>query len=177
MNRKDLRRLYDVREEIDPRTGKDVKRAYYIGKYLSIDVAEKRRITPLLWAVWAAMAIAFLMGGCTVNMASRCVWIMPFYISCLLPLFYMATALWRLRGLKETIDEVQKSEILDSISQAGLGLAVLGGLWAAGDVVFLLVSSWVSLGMELLFLLCALVTLAGGLITVRLMKRLPARDQ
>lgn len=177
MNRRDLRRLYDVRMEIDPKTGKDVKRAYYIGKYLSIDVAEKRRITPLLWAVWAAMAIAFLMGGCTVNMASRCVWIMPFYISCLLPLFYMATALWRLRGLKETIDEVQKSEILDSISHAGLGLAALGGLWAAGDVVFLLVSSWVNLGMELLFLLCALVTLAGGLMTVRLMKRLPARDK
>ena len=177
MNRRDLRRLYDVREEIDPKTGKDVKRAYYIGKYLTIDVAEKRRITPLLWAVWAMMAAAFLIGGCTVNMASRCVWIMPFYISCLLPLFYMVTALWRLRGLGETIDEAQKIDVLDSLTHACQGLAVLGGLWLAGDVVFLFVSSWVSLGMELLFLLCAAATLAGGVAATRLMKMIGVREK
>ena len=176
MNRRDLRKLYDVRMEIDPKTGKDVKRAYYIGKYYALDVAEKKRVTPLLWALWAAMAAAFLTGGCTVNMASRCVWVMPFYVSCLLPLFYLGTALWRMRGLKETIDQVQKADVLDSAAHAGLGLAVLGGLWTAGDVVFLLVSSWVSLGMELLFLLCAVITAAGGFATQRVMKRLDVRE-
>ena len=177
MRQREMAKLYEVRMEIDPKTGKDVRVAYYKGKYFTVDAARKRRVTPVLWAAWALALAAFLTGGCTVNFGSRCPWVLPCYVCCMLPLFYLAMALWKVTRMGEVIDEVQKADGLASALHAGAGLAVLGALWVAGDAVFLFTGTYLSLGMELLFLLCGAVTAAAGCVTAALMKGLPAAEK
>ena len=177
MNRRDMRRLYEIRQEVDPRTGKDVRVAHYIGKYFTIDAARKRRMLPLLWAAWALALAAFLTGGCTVNYGSRCPWVLPGYVCCMLPLFYLAIALWKITRMGAVIDEVQKIDGLDSALHSGVGLAALGAWWTIGDAVFLAIGAYPALGMELAFLACGVITALAGAAIALAAKRIPAAEK
>lgn len=167
MRRKELMKLYTVDNRVDPITGRDKKVARYTGKRYRVDMAAKRRLLPVLWATVALILAAFVAGGLLNNPGSRCMWVLPFYMFCMLPLCYGLMAAVRLTRMKEIITEVDMADGVRSMGNSALGLTILGALWAATDVVFLILGGGgQSVAREIVFLLCGMVT-AGSAFALR----------
>ncbi len=176
MKREKLKQLYEVTWERDEKNGRPRRRTRYVGKRYALDLEARNRLRPPLAAAAALGVAAFLAGGLINSQGSHCLWVLPFYALCALPLFYFALAVARIARLKAEIDEIALEESLGSARRSAGGLAALGALWTAADAVFLLGTGPAPLGQELLFLACGAACAAAGGLALRLLRGLTPRE-
>ena len=173
MKREAWRRLHEVRIEPHPRTGKPRQVTHYIGRYYAVDTAARDRLRPWMLLEAVGAAALFLTGGLVNSLGSHSLWVLPFYALTLLPLMYLGLSLSRVARVGEQATEVDVAEGFQSLEHSALGLAVLGGLWAAAEGIFMLrAAAAVSWWRELLFLGCGLGCLAAGLLLYRQVRRI-----
>lgn len=169
MRRNEWMKLYTTDYETDPKTGKAKAVSRYIGPWYTLD-GKRRKVCMLqAWLGCALGLAAFAVAGLTPSWGSMCGYVAPWYMLCLLPLFYLLMGAWKLSRLKERFTEIDKHESLGYVRWAGLGLMVLGLVWAITDAVYLLSANWMmTAAQELLFLGCGVVSaLVGGLLAWR----------
>lgn len=157
MRRSDLRKLYTVEEQTNPRTGRTERVLVYIGPRYAMDVEKLRqRRLPMLLALLAHIAL-FLWAGLIPASAQRCMYVLPFFIMGLLPLFYAMMALSKVWRFGTTIDEEQRTEGLLSMQHAAMGLLALDALWVITDAVYLVLNrTMFVIPYDLIFLGCAI---------------------
>lgn len=138
LRRSEWMKLHETVTATDPQTGRTKKTLRYIGKRYRLDALEARR-TLVRAAVLTALALAaFLLPGLTRARASQCVYVLPPYMLCALPLFYLLMALARLARAGSELTEIDLTDGLRSGRRSAVGLTALGALWTAGCAVFLL---------------------------------------
>lgn len=163
MRRAEMQKLFTTEYQMDPKTGKDKLVQRYTGSWYTLDKKPRRTCGWLCLAGWVLALAAFITAGVLPTWAGLCNYVVPWYILCMLPLFYLLLGSFRLLQLKEQFTEIDKSESLGYIKTSGIGLAVLGAVWSITTIIFLLVSDkTMMLANELIFLACAIVNTAVG---------------
>lgn len=169
MRRNEWMKFYTTQYATDPKTGKSKAVSIYIGPWYTMDGKRLKRCMFQAWLSYVLGVAAFAVAGFTPSWGSMCGYVAPWYMLCLLPLFYLQMGAWKLAGLKGHFTEIDKNESLGYVRWAGLGLMVLGLVWTITDGVYLLNAQWtMTAAQELLFLGCGVVSaLAGGLLAWR----------
>ncbi len=163
MRRAEMQKLFITEYQVDPETGKDKAVTRYTGTWYTLDKKQRRSSAIVCLVVWVLALAAFITAGVLPTWAGLCHYVVPWYILCMLPLFYLLLGSIKLLRLKEQFTEIDKAESLGYIKTSGLGLAVLGGMWSIATVIFLLVSDkTMMLTNELIFLGCGVVNMAAG---------------
>ena len=163
MRRADMQKLFTTEYQVDPKTGKDKLVQRYTGSWYTLDKKTRRTCGWLCLAGWVLAVAAFITAGVLPTWAGLCNYVVPWYILCMLPLFYLLLGSVKLLRLKEQFTEIDKSESLGYIKTSGIGLAVLGAVWSITTIIFLLVSNKTMMfANELIFLGCAIVNTAVG---------------
>ena len=163
MRRAEMQKLFITEYQVDPKTGKDKAVSRYIGTWYTMDKKLRRTCALLCLAGWVLAVAAFITAGVLPTWAGLCNYVVPWYILCMLPLFYLLLGSVKLLRLKKQFTEIDKSESLGYLKTSGIGLAVLGAVWSITTVVFLLTSNkTMMLANELIFLGCAVVNAAVG---------------
>lgn len=163
MRRRDILKLYTTEYRTDSKTGKEKAVARYTGPLYGIEKKQRRSCAALCWAGWVMGAAAFVLAGLTPCWAQLCSYVAPFFILCLLPLFYLLLGAFKLMRLKEQFTEVDRADSFGYVQRSGLGLIVLGGAWVIATVVFLLLERpEMTLQNELIFLGCGVVSALSG---------------
>jgi len=163
MRRRDVLKLFVTEYETDPATGKEKRVTRYIGPWYTMDAKPRRSCGIVCGIAWLLAAAAFVTAGVIPSWAGLCGYVVPWYILCLLPLFYLLLGFVKLLRLKENFTEVDKSESLGYVQTSGLALAALGGAWSIATVIFLLLNDRsMTLPQELIFMGCGVVTAAVG---------------
>lgn len=177
MRRSDLRKLYTIKEQTNPTTGRKEKLLVYIGKHYTVDIDRLRaRRLPMLLCLLLCTGL-FLWAGFVPATAQRSMYVLPCFIISLLPLGYGWMALIKIWHMHASIDEVQHTEGLLSLQHAALGLTTLHALWFAADAVFTLLNrSLISLPADLIFLLCSIGCTAAGIALHLLIKPFKAEE-
>ncbi|MDO5144405.1 MAG: hypothetical protein Q4E72_07340 [bacterium] len=177
MRRNELRRLYTVQTQTNPDTGREERVLCYIGKHYTVDrrLIRRRRL-PMLLLLLAHCAL-ILWAGLVPAVAQRCMYVLPFFILCLLPLSYALMALYRVWRFGDVIDEVQRSEGLLSVRHSSAGLLVLSIGWLMGDIVFLILNRQLfAIPDDLIFALCAALCTVCSAALWRLTRALDAKE-
>ena len=165
MRKDEWLKLYRTEQEPDEKTGKIKSVTRYIGPWYTVEKKTAKRAAICLWAGLVLSLGAFLTAGLIPTWASMCAYVAPWYILCLLPLFYLAMSTVKITRMKEQITEPQRAEGPLSARRSSLGLALLGGAWTLADVIFLLSGSYVmTMTSELIFLSCGVITTAAGVV-------------
>lgn len=177
MRRNELRRLYTVQTQTNPDTGREERVLCYIGKHYTVDQRLiRRRRLPMLLLLLAHCAL-ILWAGLVPAVAQRCMYVLPFFILCLLPLSYALMALYRVWRFGDVIDEVQRSEGLLSVRHSSAGLLVLSIGWLMGDIVFLILNRQLfAIPDDLIFALCAALCTVCSAALWRLTRALDAKE-
>lgn len=179
MKRGHYRRYYDLRTEVDPSTGKERKRAIYKGTYYRLNLsAQEKRKRALTLILFALLFLGiFLLCGLLNLPSSRCIYVLPFYLFMLFPLFFWLMALCRLFTLPPRFTEPERDQSIGSALRSARGLTVLCGLYVVGAAVFMLMGGASDrLGAELFG---ALAMLAVGVLAFwagRVTQRLPVES-
>lgn len=179
MKRVHYRTYYDLRTVVDPYTGKERKRAIYKGTYyrltLSAREARKRTLTLILSAL--LFLGIFLLCGLLNLPSSRCIYVLPFYLLMLFPLFFWLMALCRLFALPPRFTEPERDQSIGSALRSTRGLTVLCGLYAVGAAVFMLTGGANGrLGAELFAALALLAVGALAFLAGRMARKLPVES-
>lgn len=169
MRRKDILKLFVTEYQMDPDTGRETKVTRYIGPRYTMERKTRIVCGAGSAAAWLTALAAFVTAGVTPSWAGLCGYVVPWYILCLLPLFYLLLGCIRLLRLKEGFTEIDQSESTGYIRLSGIALALLGGAWSIATTVFLLLNDRsMTLPQELLFLGCGVVTTGAGMAAVLL---------
>lgn len=177
MKRDKFNKLYEVTWERNEKTGKPKRVARYIGKYYAVDRTQRDRLRPWMLAEAAVAEAAFLAGGLINTLGSHCMWVFPFYALSILPTIYFTIASIRIFRLKPVVDEIALDGSVLSARRCAAGMLILGGLWTAADVVFLLYyGSAGQLGRELAFLAGGLAIAVAGGLALRQLKALQPQE-
>lgn len=176
MRRKELMKLFTTEYQVDPATGKEKRVTNYIGPWYTLE-QKARKAGAIKCAIgWVLALAAFIAAGVIPSWAGLCNYVVPWYILCMLPLYYLVLGLIKLVRLKAEFTEPDKSESVGYIGTSGLALGVLGGAWCVATIVFLLVGDRsMTLTQELIFLCCGVVTAAIGLLVHFTAKALPVQ--
>lgn len=165
MRRSEMRKLFETEYQTDPATGKEKRVARYIGPWYTMDPKKRRSFAVGCGIGWLLGVAAFITAGVIPSWAGLCNYVVPWYIMCMLPLFYLLLGTIKLLRLKSEFTEIDKSESLGYIKASTLGLAVLGGAWSLATVIFLLLGDHtMTLTQELIFLGCGVVTTVLGVL-------------
>lgn len=177
MRKDEWLKLYTTDYEVDEKTGKKKAVSRYIGPWYSLDAAQRRKCALGLWIGLVLGVAAFLTAGLIPTWASMTMYVTPWYICCMLPLFYLLLGTVKITRMKEKITEVDKAEGLGYARYASMGLAVLGGAWLIADGIFLLTGNvTMTMTYELIFLSCGAVTAVLGLLMyLRVRKLTPVK--
>ncbi len=170
MRFREVRKLYTTEYRIDPETGKEKPTMRYIGPMHTLERPRRRRALLHSLAGLALGAAAFALAGLTPCWAQLCWYVAPWFMLCLLPLFYLLLGTLKLLRLKEQFTEIDRADSFGYVRMAGLGLMVLGGAWAVSTGVYLLTNQPdMTMSNEMIFLCCGVVTALAGLLpfTVR----------
>ena len=174
MRRKELNKLFETEYRVDPATGKEKRAARYVGPWYTLKKKPRRACALKGGIAWVLGVAAFITAGVIPTWAGLCSYVVPWYILCMLPLFYLALGIVKLMRLKGEFTQMDREESLGYVQTSGLGLAVLGGAWSLTTAIFLLLSRQeMTLPQELIFLACGLVTAAGGLLVHFAAKAVP----
>ena len=164
MNRKNLRKLYVLEKKTDPLTGREKKVARYVGPTYELDVESRNAVRVTLICLTLAAAALFVAGGMVNNPGSRSFFVMPFWCLTLLPVFYLAMAVFHIARMKSELDEVDRVDGLESAQNSAMGLTVLGAIWCVADIVFLCMGGAAGyVTRELIFLVCGAAMCGIGL--------------
>lgn len=177
MRRGEMMKLFVTEYQTDPATGKEKRVARYIGPWYTMEKKPRRTCAIKCGMGWVLAVAAFIIAGVVPSWAGLCNYVVPWYILCMLPLFYLLLGTFKLLRLKKQFTEIDKSESVGYISTSGLALAGLGGAWSIATVIFLLLNDHsMTLTQELIFLGCGVVTaVVGGLVRLGA-KKLEVRD-
>ena len=163
MRRAEMQKLFITDYQVDPKTGKDKTVTRYIGTWYTMDQKLRRTCALLCLAGWVLAVAAFITAGVLPTWAGLCNYVVPWYILCMLPLFYLLLGSVKLLRLKKQFTEIDKSESLGYLKTSGIGLMALGAVWCITTVVFLLTSNkTMMLANELIFLGCSIISAAVG---------------
>lgn len=173
MRKDEWLKLFETTRETDEKTGKPRTVSRYIGPWYTLEAAKKNKCVLLLWIGLVLAAAAFLTAGLIPTWATLCVYVTPWYILCLLPLFYLLMGVVKITRMKEKITQVDVAEGLAYARNAALGLAVLGGAWVIADGIFLCTGKYaMTMTYELIFLACGAATALLGLMMHLAVKKL-----
>ncbi|MBE5803873.1 MAG: hypothetical protein E7316_05115 [Clostridiales bacterium] len=176
MRRREMLNLFVTEYQADPATGKEKRVARYIGPWYTLEKQPRRACTLKCAAGWLLCLAAFITAGMIPSWAGLCNYVVPWYILCLLPLFYLLLGVIKLARLKPEFTAVDESESLGYIRASSLGLAALGGLWSITTVIFLLATDRaMTLPQELIFLGCGVVTATMGVLAYLAARRAPVQ--
>ena len=165
MRRNDIRKLFTTEYQVDPATGKEKAVNRYIGPWYTLE-KKTRRVWGIRFALaWLAGLAAFIAAGVIPSWAGLCNYVVPWYILCMLPLFYLVLGIVKLMRLKDEFTQIDRSESVGYVQTSGLAQAVLGAAWSIATVIFLLLTNRaMTLPQELIFLGCGLINGAAGLL-------------
>lgn len=166
MHRREIQKLYRVITVVNPQTGKEERKAEYIGPYYHVSMEGFRLQRISMWLALAAVAVAFVTAGCLPAMAQRQVYVLAPYILCLLPIYFGFLGLWKVSHYKERIDEVQYRDGLVTLHRSGVALALLAFLWQLTGVIYAFqqISQHMWDASDLLFLTMSTLCFMGGMI-------------
>lgn len=165
MRHRDMMKLFVTEYHTDPKTGKEKPVARYIGPVYTIEKKQRRACAIRCWAGWVLGAAAFAVAGQTPCWAQLCGYVAPWFILCLMPLFYLLLGSVKLLRMKESFTEMDRSDSFGYVQRSGLGLIALGSAWTIATAVFLLVSHPdMTLENEIIFLGCGAITVLAGLL-------------
>lgn len=179
MKRGHYRTYYDLETVVDPYTGKERKRAIYKGTYYRLTLAaQETRKRALILILFALLYLGiFLLCGFLNLPSSRCIYVFPFYLFMLFPLFYWLMALCRLFALPPRFTEPERDQSIGSALRSARGLTVLCGLYVIGAAVFMLLGGANDrLWEELLGALAMLAVGALAFFAARITERLPVES-
>ena len=177
MRRIEMQKLFINEYEVDPKTGKDKMVRRYVGPWYTMEKKKRCTCALLCLAGWVLALVAFITAGVLPTWAGLCNYVVPWYILCMLPLFYLLLGSMKLLRLKEQFTEIDKSESQGYLKTSGIGLAVLGALWSITTIIFLLSSNkTMMLRNELIFLACAIINTAVGAVAWGMEKKLGIRN-
>lgn len=166
MRFRDVKKLYTTEYRIDPDTGKERPTMRYIGPMHTLERPQRRSALLRSLAGLALGAAAFAVAGLTTCWAQLCWYVAPWFMLCLLPLFYLLLGTIKLLRLKEQFTEIDRADSFGYVRMAGLGLMVLGGAWAISAGIFLLTNQLdMTMTSELVFLGCGGVAALSGLLS------------
>lgn len=165
MRHRDMMKLYTTEYCIDPKTGKEKPALRYIGPMYTLERSQRRSAMLRSLAGLALGAAAFAVAGLTPCWAQLCGYVAPWFILCLLPLFYLLLGTVKLLRLKDSFTEIDRADSFGYVHRSGLGLMVLGGAWAISTGVFLLTNQLdMTRTNEIVFLCCGVVFALAGLL-------------
>jgi len=170
MKREEMMKLYAREVEIDPKDGKERAVLKYIGPYYRMDGGAMTALRRLGWLCWGTALLALAVAGLIPTRAGNALYVQVWYLFSLLPFFYLLLGLLRMRRLKETFTAVDLSEGINYAKGAAWGLTILGGLWAASVLIYLMLNTlperW---GYDVVFLLCGALQAVMALALARAM--------
>ncbi len=139
MRRKEFLNLFQNQTTVDPYTGKESRKAVYIGPVYrtSIERLAAKRTGRRILVLWIASLAVYVLAGMTNAGSSRCFYVFPFYAAALFPLFYWGMGTLRVIRLKERITEVDRDAGPERLHRSAVGFAIITGLHTAADAVFL----------------------------------------
>lgn len=166
MRRSEIQKLYRITTEVNPQTGKEERKAAYIGPYYHVSMQDFRLLNISLWLALAAAAVAFIAAGCLPAMAQHQVYVLAPYILCLLPIYFGFLGMWKVSHYKERIDEVQYRDGLVTLRRSGVALALLAFLWQLTGVIYAFqqISQHMWDASDLLFLTMSTLCFMAGMI-------------
>lgn len=162
MKRSEWMKLYTIETVTDPDTGREKRVARYTGPTYHLNAAQRRKAVRTLWICSLAALAVFLTGGLTNSRGSHCLYVLPQFALCMLPLWYLLLAAFRLTRMKDIITQVDKVDGLELGQGAATALVILGALWALGEGIFLILNGTPTLMLDLLFLLGGVITVGAG---------------
>lgn len=155
MRREDMMKLYTRDVEINPKTGKQKVVLRYTGPYYQMEPNARKALTRMGWLFWMLTLLALAVAGLIPTRAGNALYVQVWYLFTLLPFFYLLLGLLRMRRMKEQFTAVDLSEGVHYVKGAAWGLAGLGGLWAATEIIFLVMNGlnerWLN---DIIFLVC-----------------------
>lgn len=175
LRRKEFLALFQTQISVDPYTGKESRKAVYIGPVYRVHMErfEAKRTGRRILAIWIAALTVYVLAGMTNAGSSRCFYVFPFYAAALFPLFYWGMGTLRVVRLKERVTEVDRDAGPERLHRSALGFAAIAGLHTAADVVFLaLGGAGERLTAEMTTLLGVALAGVGALGTLKLLKPL-----
>lgn len=165
MRRQDMMKLYTTEYCTDPKTGKEKPTLRYIGPMYTMEKKPRRS------GAWSSLlglvlgVAAFAVAGLTPCWAQLCAYVAPWFVLCLLPLYYLLLGTVKLLRLKAQFTKIDQEHSLGYVRRSGLGMLVLGICWAVATGVFLLVEKpEMTMDSEILFLCCGGVMALAGLL-------------
>lgn len=164
MKRNEYLALHRAETETDPKTGRARRALRYVGPMYPIDRTILRRRLPAVWGGTVLALAAFITAGLTPAMGQNVLYTVAPFALTLLPLYFQVMAVIRITRIRtDDITEMQRQEGLQSGLRAGMGTAVMGGLWLIAAVVLMCRIAAISSG-DWVFLCCAAASSAGGLL-------------
>lgn len=139
VKRKEFLALFQTQTTVDPYTGKESKKAVYIGPVYRISMEEavvKRTVRKML-VLWLISLAVFILVGTVNAESSRCFYVFPFYAAALFPLLYWGMGALRLLRQKVCFTEVDRDAGLGRLHRSALGFVVIAALHTLADGVFL----------------------------------------
>ncbi len=165
MRYRDAMKLYTTEYRIDPQTGKEKPAMRYIGPVYTLEKVQRRGALLRCLAGLALGAVAFALAGLTPCWAQLCWYVAPWYLLCLLPLFYLLLGSIKLLRLKTELTEIDRADSFGYVHHAGLGQMLLGAAWVISAGIFLLTNQPdMTMTSEIIFLCCGVVMALSGLL-------------
>ena len=169
--RERLNKLFELQWETNPKTGKPKRVAKYIGKFYALDMARRNKLRAALIVEGVLALAAFCAGGMINNTGSHIGWVAVFYGLSLLPIAYYLFGVVKLACIKGKMTQMDLEDGLQRGMRSAVGMTLLGAAWLIADVVDLcLYGAGGQLGRELLFMGCAAVIGALGVVSWKQLK-------
>ncbi len=164
-----------VDEQLDPRSGRIVRRAVYRGEWYEFAAGgEALRRTKRLYACLSVASAAAYLAALCVNAPCAHEWysMFPFALM-MLPVFFVEAALVRLLSAGPRVTRENRDKLVGRYAAAAGALAILAALALIGHAVY-----WVRCGetaRDTVFLAAALILLGAGVWMLAERKRLEMR--
>lgn len=139
MKERKYKESYRLTNQVDPRTGRERRRAEYVGEYYRFPAgspAPRRRAVRLaapLALYWAAALVYMKTAGVT----GRCIYALPPFLLSLFPGVYGLMGLYALLRAPERMTVVQRENGVGRLMRSGLGCGVFASLGAIGGAICL----------------------------------------
>lgn len=173
MKRNEYLSLHEIVEEANPQTGRKRRILRYRGPYYPLDYPLLCRKRKKWVGLYILCLTCFIGAGLTPCKGQHVMFILPFFITTLFPLFTGGCALSRISRIRQSrMDELQRQEGFFSLRHSSLGLMVLSASWLAGETVLLLTENQLP-STEWLFWLFALLQTGSSILLYLAIKRYP----
>ncbi|MDO4483240.1 MAG: hypothetical protein Q4C54_02045 [Clostridia bacterium] len=156
MKRKEFLDLYQTVMVTDPKTGKQKRRAKYIGPYYETDMASKRKLVPLLWVLFVLQAAVYAVPGLMFSTMMTAWYVLVPYLICLLPMLYALMAMFEISTIKNPLTRVKLAEGPESAKNMTTASAVVGIIWLVCDIIFAFAGAFgATLASNIICMVCA----------------------